>query len=293
MFKYLITGGNGFLGSHIVKKLISSGTTPIILLRENSSTNRLNKFLNQCQIIRYGKLSISEIFQKHKIDVLIHAACNYGRESNSLSDIINDNILFGARLFEESQKNGVKYFINIDSTLKKNLNSYSLSKYQFKEWLKTNTSALRVVNLRFDHLYGYGDDKNKFIYWFLNACIYEKGIIKLTDGSQERDFINVYDAVDALLEFIDNPMLIESKFSTYDVGTGKLTKMKDFIMMLSEIVEKEFEINVMDRLGWGMINLREEDFNFPSMDFFWLNQLNWSPKHEISSSLRDIVKKFK
>jgi CDP-paratose synthetase len=291
--KYLITGGNGFFGSHITKRLIDDGHRPILLLRENSKIDRLKDVINKIHIIRINKEGIENIFKNFKIETVIHTACNYGRNSEKFSDIINDNILFGIKIFQLSQDNGVKYFVNIDTTLNKNLNNYSLSKYQFKEWLISNQTSLKIINLRLDHLYGIDDDENKFIYWFLNSCIKEKGIIKLTDGKQKRDFINVIDATDALFKILDSRLIDKNKFSSFDIGSGSLISIKDFILLLTKILMEVHQINVNKRLGWGIINYRKEDFKKPFMNYQWFEDLNWNPKKEMLETLKEIIISFK
>lgn len=292
MSKYLVTGGTGFLGSFIVKNLIFNGYKPILLLRESSSISRIAELVDFCKIIRYGHISIEEHFKTEKPDVVIHTACNYGREVRNISSIIEDNILFGVKVFEACLKNGIKVFANIDSTLPKELNVYSLSKYQFKELLKIHSTEIKVLNFRLDHMYGENDDKNKFIYWFIDRCLNDKDLIELTDGSQKRDFIHVNDVSSAIINVIECNDSHE-KFINLDLGTGKLISMKDFILLLAKIVEEVHGVDVTKRLAWGKLRLRKKDFKYPEMDIHWLNDYKCQPKTRLEEGLIKIVEKFK
>ena len=292
MNKYLVTGGAGFLGSFIVKDLISRGHNPIVLLRESSSISRIAALVDYCKIIRHGNMSIEEHFEKEKPDYVIHTACNYGRKSEPRTLIVHDNLIYGLKIFEVAQYNNVKKFINIDSTLPKKLNAYSLAKFQFKEWLKTNTTKMGVFNFRIDHMYGENDDKNKFIYWFIKRCLEDNEVIELTDGSQRRDFIHARDVSNAILNVIELNDSHEG-FHNFDLGSGKFITMKDFIILLSEIIKEIHGVNVANRLGWGKVSLRENDFKFPEMNIEWLKDYKWKPKRSLKEGLIKIVEEFK
>ena len=292
MNNYLVSGGNGFLGSQIVKNLISKGQTPIVLLRENSSISRLIEIVDKCRIVRYGNTSIEEILNREKPNIIIHTACNYGRKGDSISSMIDDNIFYGIKLYEASLKNRAKIFVNIDSTLPKEINAYSLSKHQFKEWLKINSTEIKVLNFRLDHMIGENDDKNKFVHWFIDRCLNDKDLIELTDGSQKRDFIYVKDASDAIIKVIQSDKFYVG-FNNFDLGSGELISMKDFVTLLSQCIEKVYPLEIQSRLGWGKLSLRENDFNFPVMDYNWMKNFNWKSNSSLKNILIKIVEEFK
>lgn len=292
MSKYLVTGGTGFLGSFIVKDLITNGHEPILLLRESSSISRIAELVDYCKLIRYGHISIEEHFKTEKPDVVIHTACNYGRKVDNISSIIEDNILYGIKVFEAGLKNGIKIFANTDSTLPKELNAYSLSKYQFKELLKIHSTEIKVLNFRLDHMYGENDDKNKFIYWFIDRCLNDKDLIELTDGSQKRDFIHVNDVSQAIFKVVQSDKHYVG-FKNFDLGSGELISMKDFILLLSNIIEEVHGIDIKNRLGWGKLDLRENDFCSPMMDYSWMKDFTWKSNTLLEDALIKIVKEFK
>lgn len=101
--KVLVTGGRGFLGRHVVDRLISSGLNEKNLLITNSKQHDLRK-QNVARKITQG------------VDIVIHLAANvggigYNREKPG--ELFYDNVLLGIHMMEESRKNGVQKFVSI------------------------------------------------------------------------------------------------------------------------------------------------------------------------------------
>ena len=107
--------------------------------------------------------------------------------------------MFALRVLEVAILFDTDSFFNTDSLLPKYLNTYSLSKAQFVEWLKQLSYKIQCVNLRLEHMYGPKDDKTKFVPWLLDQMINSIEEIKLTLGTQKRDFIYIDDVVSAYM----------------------------------------------------------------------------------------------
>jgi len=130
----LITGATGFLGSHLVEKLLSDGFNIIVLKRSFSNVWRIKHLLDKLISYDIDKISLERIFEENKIDVIIHTATLYGRKKEKIYEIIESNFILPLKLLELAVINNTKSFINTDTSLPKHLNYYSLSKNQFKEW---------------------------------------------------------------------------------------------------------------------------------------------------------------
>ena len=96
----IVTGGTGFLGSHLLRSLIEHNYTVIALKRSWSNTWRINDLLPSIMVHDIDKVSLREIFLDRPIDFLIHAATSYGRKGELTSQIIESNLLFPIKLFE-------------------------------------------------------------------------------------------------------------------------------------------------------------------------------------------------
>ena len=124
----LLSGPTGFLGANLLNSLLEYGFNVIILIRNRSKLKKLKSIKKNYKLYNIDVDSIDSIFSKEKIDLVIHAATNYGRSSENFNDIIESNITFPTKILESSIKNKVNTFINIDTSLNKNINYYSSSK---------------------------------------------------------------------------------------------------------------------------------------------------------------------
>ena len=121
---FLITGVNGFLGSNIARVLLDDGHKVFGLEKSISNNSRIDNL----DIKLYD---IKNFFNcNQKIDAVIHTATLYGRDNESLKEIIDSNFNFPIDLANYCSENNVKYFINIDTILDKFTNIYTLTKKQ-------------------------------------------------------------------------------------------------------------------------------------------------------------------
>ena len=229
----LLTGATGFLGSKILESLLNEGYPVIIIKRSSSKLRRIEHLMKNIKSYDINNDSLDFIFEEHQIDYVIHTACEYGRDGESTHDIVKSNLIFGLQILDVCIKFNTKTFFNTDTLLQKNLNYYTLSKKQFVEWLKLKSSNIQIVNLKIELMYGLHDDSNKFVQWVVSQLRQNKFEIKFTSGEQERDFIYIDDVVSACMTTIKKAPSLPS-FSEFDVGTGKLIKVKFFIEELKK-----------------------------------------------------------
>lgn len=95
----LLTGGTGFLGSHLVKRLVYEGFKVVVIKRVTSKLSRLESIINQVQLYDLDQIDVKNIFQENAIDIIIHCATNYGRFTH-LTDIIQANIFLPLKILQ-------------------------------------------------------------------------------------------------------------------------------------------------------------------------------------------------
>lgn len=287
----LIAGATGFLGSYLLKSFVNSGYKVIALKRATSDTYRLDNYLSQVIIYDIDTVELNTIFNNHKIDICINTVTDYGRKDNKISVIVDTNLLFGLKLLEKSVDNNVKVFINTDTLLNRNINTYALSKAQLVDWMKfLSNENTKMVNIKIEHMYGPLDDENKFIYWLINQLKQNVHKIDLTSGIQKRDFIYIDDIVTAYEVIIDN-ISNSSNFEEFELGSGTSIVVKEFINNIYVELCKNQEITT--KLNFGVIPYRDNENMNMEANIDKLTQLGWKAKISIEDGINKILNKEK
>jgi nucleoside-diphosphate-sugar epimerase len=208
-------------------------------------------------------------------------------------DILDTNIVLGVNLLKSAVKHGVKTFINTDTFFNTDnlrssyMQAYTLSKKQFTEWLKYfSFSGVSVINMKIHHVYGPGDNSDKFIPWLQTSLIKNSGPVNLTSGIQLRDFIYIDDVVSAFslaLKAFD----IQEKFKEYNVCTGIKTSVRDFSLELrSQIIDK---YAVDTELVFGAIPTSSDEIMDVSNDSSSLVSIGWTHSSSIKQGIKHML----
>ncbi|MDY0181278.1 NAD(P)-dependent oxidoreductase [Aliarcobacter skirrowii] len=286
----LLTGSTGFLGSYLLKLFLKSGYEVIALKRSISNTYRINEYLNQLVVYDIDKIKLSNIFKNHKIDMVINTVTNYGRIDNKISSILDTNLIFGLKLLEESVNANVKGFINTDTLLERNLNSYALSKAQLVDWMKfLSNKQTKMINIKIEHMYGPKDDENKFIYWLINQLKQNAENIDLTSCVQKRDFIYIDDIVNAYETIIKNIDTFLA-FEEFELGSGNSIAVKKFVEQI--IKELKINHNITTKLNFGAINYRNNENMNIKVNINKLEELGWKSKVSMEEGIKKIVREI-
>ena len=272
----LLTGATGFLGSHLLVALLKEGYQLTILKRSTSDTWRIKHLLQRVTAFDVDLVPVEDCFKAKQVDAVIHTACNYGRNGQPAHEVAETNLLFGIQVLDAAVLCRAKLFINTDTffhaggSSHKYLNSYTLSKCQFVHWIQQQGSAITAVNLKIQHMYGPNDSPDKFVAWLIRQFAQEVARVPLTDGRQLRDFIYVDDVVAAYLAVLKSADNLP-EYSSYDVGTGTLTRVKDFVELLYDTYQDRIGACVT-QLEFGAIEMRHNRS---------LKELGWSVKISI------------
>lgn len=278
----LLTGATGFLGSHLLELFLDNGYKVIILKRSFSNVWRITKILNEVISYDLDKVDLEHVFIENRINVVVHTATNYGRNNENNIEVLKTNVLFALELLELANKYNTDTFFNTDTLQYDYLNAYTLSKKQFLEWAKNTikTNNIRFINMKLEHMYGPKDDKTKFIPWFIDQLKSGVDEIKLTSGTQKRDFIYVKDVANAYLLLINKDSELRSGFHEFEVGTGVATEVGQFIMdIFSCFCEKQISIGatgVNTNLNFGALPMRVGEPDMIKANNDKLKSIGWS-----------------
>ena len=220
---FLITGGNGFIGSNAVNFLISQGHSVVII--DNLSSDAHDQFYYnenatyyKCDVTDY--IMCSDIFEKHNPDYVLHFAAE-ARIQNCINDPIKayeSNLIGTLTLLELCKKYKVKRLVLsstsaiyglanegllVEDMTSDCLNSYSLSKYAAEQACKmySDLYGVSTVCLRYFNVYGPNQPKRgsyaPVIGIFSRQLKNNQPMTIVGDGLQTRDYVHVYDVVSA------------------------------------------------------------------------------------------------
>lgn len=276
----LISGANGYLGSCLACDLVQSYEI-ISLVRKTSILERINK---TGMTLKYVE-DLENVFAEENIDVVINTAALYGRNQESVSELIEANILFPQKLFQEAEKSDVKLFINIGTSLPSSVSFYAKTKNVFSELLEfQKNEGMKIIDLNLEHFYGFGDDSTKFTTYIFDACI--KGLdLDLTEGTQRRDFVHVDDvvaAVKVIVSNLDNLGVWES----IDVGSGEAPTVREFVESVKDV------FGSVSNLNFGQRPTRLNEVQHSQANIKRLQELGWTKTYDLTDGLKSILTRY-
>lgn len=259
--KILVTGGAGFIGSHLVESLVENGHDVTVL--DNLSSGKpdnLSAVNDQITFVN-GDIRDKELISSilPGIEVIYHLAAEVSVPA-SFNDPIKHfeiNVLGTQNICEAAVKSNVERIIFASSsavygetsklpiteeTQTAPLSPYGMSKLMGEELLDYyyRVFGLKSVIFRYFNIYGPRQDaKSEYsavISKFISLIQGGKNPVIFGDGSQSRDFIYVSDVVKYNL----NALKLTSHFAKpINIGTGKPVTIKGIVEKLAEIFEKE------------------------------------------------------
>ena len=196
----LITGINGFLGSHLAKHLKSNFE---VIGLEYSLENLHRIASENFKVYSTNDTILETIFKENEFYAVIHVATVYKRQYEPIFNLLNTNINLPVQLLELSGKYDVNLFLNTDSFFNNPsysysyLSDYTLSKKHALEWIKllSSSSKCKVANMKVFHMFGEHDAPSKFIPFLIDKIKNNEPILDLSPGTQTRDFIYIKDVV--------------------------------------------------------------------------------------------------
>lgn len=279
----LLTGATGYLGSSLLKSLVSSYTV-VAVKRSFSNTVRLEGFLDQVYFYDLDQEGWPFLFEKHSIDLIIHCATNYGRKGESELDILEANLLFPLRLLALAKKHGVKRFINTDTVLDRNLNAYSLAKKQFLEWFSFSQANQVCINVEMEHFYGPGEDRSKFVSWLIDSFLNQKDHLDLTLGEQERDFIFIADVIEGYKKLIQFSLEAADGFYPFKIGSNDKIQVRHLVELIKNLTG-----NTTTQLNFGALPYRKNEIMKVTVDTSEIAKLGWQPSTPLRVGLQKTI----
>jgi len=302
--KILITGGAGFIGSHLADKLIEKKHNVVIV--DNLSTGKKENINPKAKFYKtdIGDKKIAWIFKKENPEIVFHLAAQINlRESvkNPIEDA-KINILGGLNILENCKKFNVKKIIfsstggaiygqasivpTPESYIAEPLSPYGIAKLATEKYLNyyNKVFGMPFLVLRFANVYGPRQNSKGeagVIAIFCSQFFSNKQPIINGDGFQTRDFVYVFDVVKAILSAMDS-----EKTGVFNVGTAKETNINDIFLMIKkstgsvlEEAHRPSEKGEQQRSCLDYSKIKSE--------------LNWMPEYDLKTGIEKTVEWFK
>jgi CDP-paratose synthetase len=278
----LITGINGFLGSSLAKKL--SDAYHIIGIESSYSDSRRLAGYN---FKTYNLLDpLEKIFSEQKINYIIHTATLFGRNNELVSEIIKNNLLFPVKLIEAAKNNGILGFINTHTALSRNINSYSLSKSQFLDWLPYFQNEMQIINVLPEHFYGPEASDTNFVNNMIKKMMANVPSIDLTPGEQCRNFIYIDDIVEAFYLILKNISSLPL-YSEFYIGSDEILPIKEVVLTIHKLTKSSSVLN------FGALPYRENELMQSECNNSKIRQLGWTLTVKFEIGVKNIIEHYK
>ena len=269
--KALVTGGAGFIGSHLVEALVRRGATVAILddfnpfydpaiKRENLS--QLNRHVRIYQVDICDAAATAQVVATERPELILHLAARAGVRPSVLQPelYLRTNIMGTFNLLEGAKAAGVPRLIFASSSsvyganrtlpftenqvLIQTLSPYASTKLA-GEQLCSNYSylyGLQVICLRFFTVYGPRQRPDLSIHRFTDRIYHGQPIEVYGDGSARRDFTYVHDTVQGILNAVD---YTRSSFEIINLGESQTVTLSEVIATIELALGQKAEINYL------------------------------------------------
>ena len=245
--KVLVTGGTGFIGSHVVEALAEAGFSRIVLGRRASKHSDPNVVFALADIVDYE--AVAEAVSKS--NAVIHLAGLLGTEESlrKPEDFVNANVIGSINVFDACRHfNKPCVFTSVGNADEQSV--YAISKSVAERlalmYNKEHNSRILIVRL----FNTYGERKNpeqsrKLVPSTVAAALRNAPITIFGDGQQRNDYIYVKDVARILVKALKNERLDLQK--VWHLGTGSSTSVLDTVNLIVRLAGSKSEIIISGR----------------------------------------------
>ncbi|MBT4352415.1 SDR family NAD(P)-dependent oxidoreductase [archaeon] len=309
----LVTGGAGFIGSHVCDRLLELGHKVICLDNLNNYYSPATKIENIkhnisnpnfiLQVLSITKKEhMKEVFKTYNIDVVIHLAARAGVRPSIEHPLWyqETNVDGTVNLLELSKQHKVKKFIFGSSSsvygenkkipfseiddVNNPISPYAASKKACELFCYTYSylTGLDIACLRFFTVYGPRGRPEMAIYLFTKWIMEGTAISMFGDGETMRDYTYISDIVNGIVSCID----VNFKYEIINLGNSNPIKLKNLVSTIEKITGKKAKIE-QKPIPKGDVPLTYADLTKAK------RLLNYEPKVSIEEGIKNFYEWFK
>ena len=322
--KFFVTGGYGFIGSCLVRKLLNSKENQVVNIDKMTYASNELAVEDVHEGYKHYKKDINDIkflntaFNNYKPECVIHLAAesHVDRSIDSPGEFINTNILGTYNLLNASYN----YWLSLDKDEKENFrfihvstdevygdadtglvfnesspylpnSPYAASKASsdllVRSWYKTFRFPVIITNS--SNNYGKWQFPEKLIPLTIKKILLEEKIPIYGDGKQIRDWIHVEDHIDGLLMVLNKGNLGENYNISTAIETTNISLVEKICSILNDIYPSE-NVNDYKKLISLVKDRPGHDLRYSVDNNKIVNELNWSPKFNLKEGIVNTIK---
>jgi len=287
----LVTGGTGFIGSHLVDHLQTAGWTVHMLARTNAEHIFPSSAGVQLHPYRGGTAEVTDAMERSRPDVVFHLASLFLAQHTprQIVPLIESNITLGTQLLEAMSAVGVTSLVNAGTSWQhfhcegyRPVNLYAATKQAFEDILAYYADAgdIRAVTLSLFDSYGPGDTRKKLLRTLRDSLKTDKEL-HMSPGDQVIDLVHVDDICEAFLHaarLLRDPK--HPPLASYAISGGQRMTLRQIVATLEQAAGRTVRVN------WGARAYRPREvmhlWDGPPMP-------GWQPRITLAEGLKALL----
>lgn len=268
--KILITGSTGFIGSHLVRRLVGRRHRVHAIVRRGSDTRSLRRQGVKTYPFADDVEALTAYMKKQRFDGVVHLASLFlaQHKSQDVKPLIASNVYFGTAVLEATVKSKTPWFISTGTFWQhyrnrrfSPANLYAATKQAFEDIARyyIETSKVNFVTLKLSDTFGPHDPRPKlFNLWFKIAASGES--LDMSPGYQRLDISyveNVIDGYERMMKLLAKDRARALNGKTFAIRSGQVMSLRALARLFERVTKKKLFIN------WGARPYRPREVMVP------------------------------
>lgn len=295
--KILVTGGNGFIGKHLVNRLVGLGHQVTVL--DNFSASQENDPSSKIEMINIdiSDPALVKTIMKIRPQTVYHLAAD-NRVIGSVESILKSNVVGTFNVLEACRQAGIKQFIFTSSAAvygdsrelpiketwpTRPISAYGISKLTDELYCQLFKVSFISTIFRFANVYGPGQNSSAeggVVAIFIKRILEGSSVIVYGNGRQTRDFVFVGDVVDALVAALAKPIA-----ATLNIGSNWPTSIMHLVKTIEKLTGKSARINFYPKRP---VEIDKSLFSYNQAQ----QLLRWQPKTSLEKGIDDTINSY-
>ena len=268
--RVLLTGGAGFVGSHLVQACLQEGWQVGVIYQPQVGISQIGKFGSSISVypVNGPTAEVLSIVEQFQPELVFHLASVFLAQHSpkDILTLVDSNIAFGAQILEAMALHNVPYLVNAGTSWQhfhdedyNPVNLYAATKQAFEDILEYYVQAgwVRAITLELFDTYGPADPRQK-LFQLLARSARERSRLEMSPGEQLIDLVYVDDVVAAFM--VAAKRLLGGQVASHDryaVSSGEPVRLRDLVEIYQRLTGQTLDI------VWGGRPYRDREVLLP------------------------------